>query len=113
MIFLSNTTATMLALVVVRNGFVYRSEHTFGWRDHSSSRLRDFHTFSTRAVLPALDRHRSLRAALICSGIAALSCRSVELFLFGMMLERGPVGRAQDTAPSVILLRDSIEMSRH
>ena len=94
MLFLSNTTATMLALVVeqrrrmmgkasvalvVRKGFVYRSEHTLGRRDYSSflSRRRDLQTAasSTRVVLPALDRHRSPRAPLICPENAALSSR--------------------------------------
>jgi hypothetical protein len=93
MLFLSNTTATLALVVeqrrrmmgkasvalVVRKGFVYRSEHTLGRRDHSSflSRRRDLQTAasSTRVVLPALDRHRSPRAPLICPENAALSSR--------------------------------------
>ena len=106
----------MLALVVVRKGFVYRSEHTLGRRDHSAflSRLRDLQTAasSTRAVLPALDRHRSPRAPLICPANAALSCRSVALLLLGMVLVRGPVGRAQDTTSSVSSLAQ-LEQTSH
>jgi beta-lactamase class A len=106
----------MLALVVVRKGFVYRSEHTLGRRDHFSflNCLRDLQiaAFSIYTVLPALDRHRSPRAPLSCPGNAALSFRSVALLLLGMVLVRGPAGRAQDTIPSVSSLTQLEQTSR-
>src|SRR4026209_1885528 len=105
MIFLSNTTATMLALLVVRKGFVYRSEHTLGRRDHSSflGRLRDLRTatFPACAVFPALYRYRSPRAPLMRptkrAGNGVLWCRSIAPMLLGIGLVRAPAGRGAET----------------